>query len=75
MNRINAAWHRAHIMPKNPTDKQRAEWHHEYVLHCDCRAISPSIASLLRANGFSVPKPAGIATAPAVALHALRGLM
>lgn len=56
MGKINGAWHNAHLMPKNPTDKQRAEWHHQHALHCGCRAITPSIANLLRTNGFKVPK-------------------
>lgn len=57
MGKINAEWHRAHIMPKNPSDKQRAEWHFEHALHCGCRAVTPSIAALLKANGYEVPKP------------------
>jgi hypothetical protein len=57
MGKINAAWHAAHVMPKNPTDKQRAEWHYEHALNCGCRAISPSIAALLTAHGYEVPKP------------------
>ena len=58
MGKINAEWHRSHLMPKNPTDRQRAEWHHEHALHCGCRAITPSIATLLRAQGFDVPDAA-----------------
>jgi hypothetical protein len=27
MGKINATWHRAHPMPKNPTVDQRIEWH------------------------------------------------
>jgi hypothetical protein len=55
MGKVNAEWHQAHSMPKHPTDHQRAEWHYEHALHCDCRQISPSIATLLKANGFKVP--------------------
>lgn len=55
MSRINAEWHRVHVMPKNPTDLQRAKWHYEHARHCGCRAITPSIAALLKANGYSVP--------------------
>lgn len=62
MSMINAEWHKAHLMPKNPTDRQRAEWHHEHALHCGCRAISPPIAALLAANGFKVPKALGSAS-------------
>jgi len=27
----------------------------EHALHCGCRAITPSIAELLKANGYEVP--------------------
>lgn len=56
MGKINADWHRAHRMPKNPTEQQRAEWHYEHAKHCDCREVTPSIAALLKAHGFDVPK-------------------
>ena len=46
MSKINAEWHKAHVMPKNPTDQQRAEWHYEHALNCGCRAITPSIAAI-----------------------------
>lgn len=56
MSKINAEWHRANVMAKNPTDKQRAEWHYEHALHCGCREITPSIAALLKAQGYKVPR-------------------
>jgi hypothetical protein len=55
MGKINAAWHLAHTMPKNPTPQQRAGWHYEHALHCGCREITPSIAALLKEHGFEVP--------------------
>ena len=55
MSKITADWHRAHLMPKRPTPLQRAEWHYEHALHCGCRAVTPSIAALLKAQGFRVP--------------------
>lgn len=57
MGKINAEWHRANLMPKNPTEKQRAEWHYEHAMHCACREITPSIAALLKAQGLKLPKP------------------
>ena len=47
---INAEWHRAHRMPKNPTQEQRLEWHREHLRHCDCRKPSPKLAALLAAD-------------------------
>jgi hemerythrin-like domain-containing protein len=35
--RLNAAWHAANPMPKNPTQEQRIEWHLEHQKHCSCR--------------------------------------
>jgi hypothetical protein len=45
---INAEWHRAHRMPKNPTLEQRLAWHREHAEHCDCRKPPPKLAALLR---------------------------
>ncbi len=56
MSKFNAQWHLAHVMPKHSTDQQRAQWHSEHALHCGCRAIAPSIAKLLKANGYEVPE-------------------
>ena len=58
MGKINAEWHRAHPMPRNPTERQRAEWHYEHARHCGCRAITPSITALLHAHGFDRPEAA-----------------
>jgi hypothetical protein len=56
MGKLNAEWHRTNVMPKNPTDQQRAAWHYEHALHCGCRALSPSIERLLREHGYKPPK-------------------
>ena len=42
---INAAWHREHPMPKNPTYEQRLEWHREHARECSCRKPPPDIAA------------------------------
>ncbi|MGE0159277.1 MAG: hypothetical protein AB7T31_07670 [Gemmatimonadales bacterium] len=49
-SKINAEWHRAHRMPKNPTPKQRLEWHLAHARACSCRALSAEkLASLKKA--------------------------
>ena len=58
MGKINAAWHEDHKMPANPTEKQRAEWHYGHALNCSCRAVTPSIATLLETHGYKLPKDA-----------------
>ena len=48
--KINAEWHVAHRMPKNPTPRQRLEWHLAHAKACSCRPLSPEmLASLKRA--------------------------
>ncbi len=61
MTKINAEWHKANRMPANPTRKQRAEWHYEHARNCGCRALTPSIVSLLVSQGFEVPREARLA--------------
>ena len=58
MGKTNRDWHEAHRMPKNPTEAQRAQWHYEHALNCGCREIRLSIAALLIAQGYEVPKSA-----------------
>ncbi len=40
---INAEWHRAHPMPKNPSRDERARWHQEHADACGCRPIPESV--------------------------------
>jgi hypothetical protein len=42
-------------MPQNATKKQRAEWHYAHAQNCGCRALTPSIVSLLKSQGLDVP--------------------
>lgn len=51
MGKTNSDWHDGHRMPANPTRKQRAEWHYRHAQSCCCRALTPSIVSLLVAGG------------------------
>ncbi len=34
---INKEWHLKNKMPKNPSQKERMEWHVEHNKNCDCR--------------------------------------
>jgi hypothetical protein len=40
---INAAWHRANPMPKNPTLDQRIAWHVAHARNCGCREMPEKI--------------------------------
>ena len=37
--KLNAEWHKANPMPKNPTLEQRIRWHREHAVACACRPI------------------------------------
>jgi len=40
MTRVNAAWHKKHKMPQNPSDEERAYWHAQHAKHCDCWPVA-----------------------------------
>ena len=40
---LNALWHRANPMPKNPTIDERIEWHREHARACGCRPIPEGV--------------------------------
>ena len=40
-SKINAAWHKANRMPKNPTIEQRIQWHLGHLKNCRCRTGFP----------------------------------
>ena len=39
--KINTAWHRANLMPKNATFEQRVAWHAGHQKNCACRPGLP----------------------------------
>lgn len=49
--KLNAEWHEAHRMPKNPTLDQRVEWHAEHMAHCACRKPTGMILEELVRRG------------------------
>jgi len=54
MGKTNAAWHRAHPMPKNPSLDQRIAWHLEHAKHCGCRPIAGKIREEMQRRGIDV---------------------
>lgn len=48
MGKINAAWHKAHKMPKNPTHEERMDWHREHAKHCQCWPIPAKLLEEMR---------------------------
>jgi hypothetical protein len=61
MGRTNAEWHRAHPMPKNPTQAQRIAWHREHAKHCACRAMPDSIRKLIEEDDARIAREGGAA--------------
>jgi hypothetical protein len=55
MAKINAAWHQAHRMPKNPTIDQRIAWHIDHAKHCGCRPIDGKMRDEILKRGLKVP--------------------
>jgi len=41
---INKKWHLENKMPKNPSQKERMEWHIEHNKNCGCRKPTESIS-------------------------------
>jgi hypothetical protein len=46
-SKINAEWHKANRMPKNPTHAQRMRWHLEHSKTCNCYPMTAKIAAEL----------------------------
>jgi hypothetical protein len=47
-SKLNAAWHRTHRMPKNPTKEQRLEWHAAHAEACGCRPVPANLAAEIK---------------------------
>lgn len=57
--KLNAKWHAAHPLGKNPTETQRVRWHVAHAKACVCRAMPAGVLALLRAHGIEPPTPRG----------------
>jgi hypothetical protein len=52
--KINATWHKANRMPKNPSEEQRLNWHIEHLKFCACRLPSSRLMEEIRKFGKNV---------------------
>jgi hypothetical protein len=48
---MNAAWHRLHPMPRNPSLAQRVMWHRAHQRNCACRPVPAGVRPLLHPRG------------------------
>jgi len=46
--KINAQWHRGHVMPKNPSPDQMLAWPIEHQKNCACRPIPPGFLEKIK---------------------------
>lgn len=53
-SKINAIWHKAHPMPKNPAVEERIQWHLEHRKHCACRDIPAKLKEEMRKRGITI---------------------
>ncbi len=56
MSKMNAGWHEAHPMPRNPSPDQRIAWHLDHAQNCACRPIPKGVLALMEARGLT-PSP------------------
>ncbi len=49
---INKEWHAKHKMPKNPSDKEKIQWHLEHEKNCSCRVMSETLRKKMKELGF-----------------------
>jgi hypothetical protein len=54
MSKINAKWHLANKMPKNPTLDQRVKWHVEHARNCQCRPLAGKILAEIKKRGIKI---------------------
>lgn len=65
---LNAAWHRAHVMPKHPTQAQRLAWHLAHAEHCGCRPMPAGLmlaAQAVRARQAPTRRTKRLISSPA----------
>jgi hypothetical protein len=55
---MNAAWHKAHVMPKPASLDQRLAWHREHQRQCACRPVPVSLRAHLAAAAAPAPAAA-----------------
>lgn len=50
---LNKAWHEKHVMPENPTLKQRMKWHAAHQKHCACRPVPAGLLKQMKEKGLT----------------------
>lgn len=52
--KINAAWHLANKMQKNPSLDDRIKWHLEHVANCTCHPLGGKILEEIKKRGIKI---------------------
>lgn len=50
--KINAEWHLANKMAKNPSLDQRVKWHVAHAENCNCRPLHGTILEEIKRRGI-----------------------
>jgi hypothetical protein len=53
-HRLNTGWHQGHPMPKEPTLRQRINWHVEHQEHCSCRDIPEKVKAAMKKMNIKI---------------------
>lgn len=54
--RINAEWHKQHLIPKHATFEERIKWHSEHLKNCACRIdFPPKLKMEMKNKGIAIP--------------------
>lgn len=48
VSKLNREWHLKHVMPKNPSEDERLQWHLEHMKHCACREAPPKLLAEMK---------------------------
>jgi len=51
-SKLNAVWHKANKMPKNPSLDERVKWHLEHSRNCQCRVLGGKILEEIKKRGL-----------------------
>ncbi|MBI3984347.1 MAG: hypothetical protein HY344_00180 [Candidatus Levybacteria bacterium] len=49
--KINAKWHKANKMPKNPSTEQRIVWHKDHIKNCSCFPVPAKLKEEMEKRG------------------------
>lgn len=55
-SRLNAEWHRQHVLGSHAPLEARVAWHLEHARHCACREVPASMLAEFERRGIALPE-------------------